>query len=145
MTVTFLPLTLFFIIVVIFHVGVISLQANGYIFFSQIMTIPSHKLIMESAWALALEDNTTAQHALSYLLMFPYSVWSLDFFYILYAGDICLHKSMRIIHVLALQYIPALYPLCLVLVSYVLIELHARNCRPLVWLWKPFCFLCVRF
>ena len=140
-----LPLTLFFVIVVIFQVGVISPQANGYIFLSQIITIPSHKQIMESAWALALEDNTTAQHALSYLLLFPYSVWSLDFFYIFYAGDICLHKSMRIIHVLALQYIPALYPLCLVLVSYVLIELHARNCRPVVWLWKPFCFLCVRF
>ena len=144
-TVTFLPLTLFFLIVVIFHVGVISPQTNGYIFFSQIITIPLHKLKMESAWALALKDNTAAQHALSYLLLFPYSVWSLDFFYIFYAGDICLHKSMRIIHVLALQYIPALYPLFLVIISYILIELHARNCRLVVWLWKPFCFLCVRF
>ena len=143
--VTILPLTFFFIIVVIFHVGVTSPQANGYIFFSQIITIPLQELILESAWALALKNNTTAQHVLTNLLLFPYSVWSLDFFRIFYARDICLHKSMRIIHVLALQYIPALYPLCLVLVSYVLIELHARNCRPVVWLWKPFCFLCVRF
>ena len=145
--VTILPLTFFFIIVVIFHVGVISSQANGYIFFSQIITIPLHELIIEAAWALALKDNTnaTTEHVLTNLLLFPYSVWSLDFFRIFHVGDICLHKSMRIIHVLALQYIPALYPLCLVLVSYVLIELHARNCRPLVWLWKPFCFLCVRF
>ena len=143
--VTILPLTLFFIIVVIFQVGVTSPQANGYIFFSQIMTIPPHKLIIESAWALALKDNTTTEHVLNYLLLFPYSVWSFDFFRIFYAKDICLHKSMRIIHVLALQYIPALYPLCLVIISYILIELHARNCRPVVWLWKPFCFLCVRF
>ena len=82
---------------------------------------------------------------LTNLLLFPYSVWSFDFFRIFYARDICLCKSMRIIHVLALQYIPALYPLFLVIISYILIELHARNCRPLVWLWKPFCFLCVRF
>ena len=143
--VTILPLTLFFLIVVIFQVGVISSQANGYIFFSQIITIPPHELIIEAAWALALKDNTTAQHVLTNLLLFPYSVWSFDFFHIFYARDICLHKSMRIIHVLALQYIPALYPLFLVIVSYILIELHARNCRPLVWLWKPFCFLCVRF
>ena len=143
--VTILPLTLFFIIVVIFHVGVTSPQANGYIFFSQIITIPLQELIIESAWALALKDSTTTQHVLTDLLLFPYSVWSLDFFRIFYARDICLHKSMRIIHVLALQYIPALYPLCLVIFSYILIELHARNCRPVVWLWKPFCFLCVRF
>ena len=143
--VTILPLTLFFIIIVIFQVGVTSPQANGYIFFSQIMTIPPHKLVMESAWALALKHNTTTEHVLNYLLLFPYSIWSFDFFHIFYAKDICLHKSMRIIHVLALQYIPALYPLFLVLVSYILIELHARNCRPVVWLWKPFCFLCVRF
>ena len=143
--VTILPLTLFFLIVVIFHVGVTSPQANGYIFFSQIMTIPLQELTIEAALTLGLNDNTTAQHALSYLLLFPYRVWSLDFFYIFYAGDICLHKSMRIIHVLALQYIPALYPLILVIISYILIELHARNCRPVVWLWKPFCFLCVRF
>ena len=143
--VTILPLTLFFIIIVIFQVGVTSPQANGYIFFSQIITIPLQELLLESAWGIALKDNTTTQHVLTDLLLFPYSVWSLDFFRIFYARDICLHKSMRIIHVLTLQYIPALYPLCLVIISYILIELHARNCRPLVWLWKPFCFLCVRF
>ena len=143
--VTILPLTLFFLISIIFQVGVTFPQANGYIFFSQIMTIPPQKLLLESAWALALKDNTTTQHVFNYLLLFPYSLWSFDFFYIFYARDICLHKSMRIIHVLTLQYIPALYPLCLVIVSYILIELHARNCRPVVWLWKPFCFLCVRF
>ena len=144
--VTFLPLTIFFIIVVIFQVGVTSPQANGYIFFSQIITIPVQELIIESAWALALNDNTTTtEHVLTNLLLLPYSVWSFDFFRIFFAKDICLHKSLRIIHVLALQYIPALYPLCLVIISYILIELHARNCRPVVWLWKPFCFLCVRF
>ena len=145
--VTILPLTFFFLIVVVFQVGVTYPQANGYIFFSQIITIPLHELIIEVAWALALKDktNTTTEHVLTNLLLFPYSVWSLDFFRIFFARDICLHKSMRIIHVLALQYIPALYPLCLVIISYILIELHARNCRPVVWLWKPFCFLCVRF
>ena len=143
--VTILPLTLFFIIVVIFHVGVTSPQANGYIFFSQCITIPLQELLIEAAWALALPHDTTKQQILTNLLLFPYSVWSFDFFRIFHVRDICLHKSMRIIHVLALQYIPALYPLCLVIISYILIELHARNCRPVVWLWKPFCFLCVRF
>ena len=42
-------------------------------------------------------------------------------------------------------YLSALYPLCLIVVAYALIELHARNCQILVWLWKPLCFICVRF
>ena len=142
--VTFLPLTIFFIIVVVFQVGVTSAQVNGYIFFSQIITIPLEVLILQSGWALVLESDV-GKHALSNVLLFPYSVWSLDFFRIFQASNLCLSKSMRIMHVLALQYIPAFYPLFLVLISYILIELHARNCRPVVWLWKPFCFRCIRF
>ena len=150
--VTFLPLTIFFLIIVIFQVGVTSPQANGYIFFSQIITIPLAELLIESAWTLVLaHDNPNLHsskhkaHILTDVLLFPYSIWSLDFFRIFFADKVCLHKSLRVIHVLALQYIPAFYPIFLVIISYILIELHARNCRPVVWLWKPFCFLCVRF
>ena len=150
--VTFLPLTIFFVIIVIFQVGVTSPQANGYIFFSQIITIPLQELLIKSAWTLVIAQDTTNQthdahkaHILTDVLLFPYSIWSLDFFRIFFTTKLCLHRSLRVIHVLALQYIPAFYPIFLVIFSYVLIELHARNCRPVVWLWKPFCFLCVRF
>ena len=97
LAVTILPLTLpqlFFIIVIIFQVGKTFPQANRYIFFSHIMTIPPQKLILESGWALALKDSTITQHVLNYLLLFPYSVWSFDFFCIFYARNIGLHKSM---------------------------------------------------
>ena len=142
--VTILPLTVFFVIVIVFQVGVTSAQANGYIFFSQIVTIPLEVLIIQSGWGLVLEGDV-GEHTLTDVLLFPYSVWSLDFFRIFRTNNVCLSKSMRIMHVLALQYIPAFYPLFLVLISYILIELHARNCRPVVWLWKPFCFPCIRF
>ena len=45
-----------------------------------------------------------------------------------------------------MEYVIAVFPLFLVVVLYVCIELHARNFRPLVWCWKPFhkCFVYCR-
>ena len=50
--------------------------------------------------------------------------------------EICLDAST--LTVLALDYAVAIYPLLLAVISYFLIELHARNFRIVVILWKPF-------
>ena len=43
-------------------------------------------------------------------------------------------------------YISVVYPLFLIFLTWVCIELHGRNFRPLVWLWRPFhrCFVRLR-
>ena len=63
-----------------------------------------------------------------------YMMWNLDFFRGLV--DVCL--DMSTLSVLALDYAVAFYPLLLTVISYLLIELHARNVRIVVLLWKPF-------
>ena len=50
--------------------------------------------------------------------------------------NICLDVSS--LTVLALDYAVAIYPLLLTVLFYFLIELHARNFRIVVFLWKPF-------
>ncbi len=45
---------------------------------------------------------------------------------------------MSSLQILALDYIIAAYPLLLILITYSLVELHGRNCKIVVWLWKPF-------
>ena len=44
-------------------------------------------------------------------------------------------------HALALDYL-AIYPLILIVITYILIQLRAQNFWPLVWMWKPvqYCF-----
>ena len=69
-------------------------------------------------------------------------MWNLDFFRGLYP-DICLDVST--LTVLALDYAVAIYPLLLTVVSYILIELHARNLKLLVLLWKPFRYVLKQF
>ena len=56
----------------------------------------------------------------------------------------CLHPSMTTLQVLALDYAIAIFPLALIVITFSLVELHNRNCRIIVWLWRPFHASCVR-
>ena len=133
------PTTLLFILCTIFHISITSAPINGYIFFSHMITMRLDVLTVRYLWA-TLNDK----HSLSRVLHVPYQLWTFDFPQILLQG-ICLGKSFKVVHALALQYLSVLYPLLLVFIAIILIELHAKNCKPLVWLWKPLCYLCIRF
>ena len=85
------------------------------------------------AW-LAERDSPIRMVVLKIFMVF-YSVWNLDILKGIYP-EICLDVST--LTVLALEYIVALYPLALVVVSYILITLHDQNYRVVVLIWKPF-------
>ena len=72
-----------------------------------------------------------------------YGIWNLDFFRTL-LPPICL--QLTTLQTLALDYVTAFYPLLLVVFTYIFIELHDHNFRPVVFLWRPFhrCFVCIR-
>ena len=143
-TILFLPLTIFFVLVVLLHIGVTSGPANGFIFFSQVITIPLEVLLIQSGWKLALSGHqSTMAKVLTDLLIYPYNIWSLDFTDMSNI-NVCLTPSLKVVHVFTLQYASAIYPLLLVGIAYIVIELHARNCRALVCLWSPLCLMCVR-
>ena len=72
-----------------------------------------------------------------------HGIWNLDFFRLVYK-PFCLHPSMTTLQVLALDYAIAVFPLALIVATYSLVELHNRNCRVIVWLWRPFHAWCVR-
>ena len=138
------PLTIFFLIVFTFHISITSAATNAFIFFSQIISLPSGVLLFTTFWNLWLKRSQKPAIALSSIVIFPYSFWSLDFSSIS-GPDFCLSQSISVPHILALQYISALYPLVLSMLAYIIIELHARNFRPVVRLWRPLCLLFVRF
>ena len=70
-----------------------------------------------------------------------YGCWNLDFFRMIYP-PFCLHPKMTNIQALTLDYVLAIYPLVLLGVAYVLVELNDHGCRPILFLWRPFhcCF-----
>ena len=64
-----------------------------------------------------------------------YGIWNLDFFRTVLPG-ICLHLTT--LHVLALDYLIAVYPMLLMVIAYILVELHAHGFKPVLLIWKPF-------
>ena len=46
---------------------------------------------------------------------------------------------------MSLDYIIAVYPLAMIILVYVLVELYSHDCRPVVLMWKPFHHLFARF
>ena len=71
------------------------------------------------------------------MLVTFYGIWNLDFFRYL-IPPFCVNNQLTTIHVMALEYVVAFYPLLLTITTYICVQLHARDCRLLVWLWRPF-------
>ena len=70
------------------------------------------------------------------------SIWNLDFFRTLYS-PFCLQSRSSTLQMLSLDYLIAVYPLALIILTYILVTLHYYDNRLVVWIWRPFhkCFI----
>ena len=123
------PLTCFFLIVLFFKVNTTTSHLHGYIIFAQALTVPQSARIF-----MIFVSNIKCPIIVKTLLAL-YGFWNLDFFRVFNLG-ICL--DMPPLSVVALDYIIALCPFLLTILSYILIELYDRNFKILVFIWKPF-------
>ena len=125
---SFGPLTLFHVLVVVFKISATSPKLSSYVIFSQWIAEPLNVRVVLSN----IQEHPSID-VVSRLLLSAYGVWNLDFFRTLY-GPICLDIPMLL--TLALDYTAALYSLFLIVLTYLLIELHSRNTKIIVCLWK---------
>ena len=135
--VSLLPTTAFLFVIIIFRFRANSPQVNGYIFTCQVFTLP---IVMRSILH-SPSYNSESFYPTVDLYLSILSVWNLDFFRVFYA-PFCLHPNISTLQMLCLDYIIAVYPLLLIITTYILARLHYNNCRLVVWLWRPFigCF-----
>ena len=135
----FLPLTLFYFIVIVFRISATSPTLNGYILVSQILTIPPVIRLMYTA-NYYYSNKSNHEHDVVYtfqkFFITLYAVWNLDFFRSFYK-HLCLYPNITYQQVLILDYAVAVYPLLLILITYILVKLH-DNFAIVVWLWRPF-------
>ena len=129
----FLPITVFYLIIVMFQVSATSGPLNVFIFSAQIIAIvmDTNRLVFT-----AYTSQSWFQVMQQIFITF-YGIWNFDFFRSV-TPPFCVGENITTLHALALQYLPAFYPLLLIVVTYVLIELHDRNVRVVVWMWRPF-------
>ena len=131
MLATLLPLTFFYVFIILFSINVTSSRLHGVVWFSQIISVPTFVRAMLNG--LSYGRHQLQFKAVKALTVF-FSIWNLDFFRAV-LPEICLNVST--LQALALEYLVALYPFLLILLSYFIIELYDRKCTCLVTAWRP--------
>ena len=137
-TAAFLPLTVFIVVILVFRISVVSPKLHAFVYFSQTIASPIQlRIVLVSIGYMAPVARMSSK-----LVATAYGIWNLDFFRVLLPG-MCLHLTT--LQVLALDYLIAVYPMLLMVVAYILAELHHCGFKPLIWLWKPFHYFFARF
>ena len=140
----FLPLTLFYIIVITFRISATTPPLNAFILVNQILAIPPVLREFYTYSYYLLDERLTSSNHSRYLHYYFYNfvvavpaVWNLDFFRSFYGPTgICLYHGLTYQQVLLFEYAIGLYPLFLIVITYLLIKLH-DHFAIVVWLWKP--------
>ena len=142
----FVPVTVFYIICLTFQISVTLAPMPCFIMYAQIIvatfdsttssTLLLCKTIPKEMWNRRLDVHIT-------LLL--YRIFNLEFGHYL-LPRYCLSSKLKFMHIAYLGYISAFYPPLLILLTWICVELHGHNLRPLVLLWKPFhrCFVRLR-
>ena len=130
LSVVLIPLTVFYVIVILFKFNANSPIIHGFIFYAQVVSAPFmiRVLLLHSYSSIGIQFFATL-----------YGIWNLDFFRTLYP-DMCL--KLTTLQVIALDYIIAFYPLLLMLFTTIAFKLYSRHFRIMRLLLCPFgkCF-----
>ena len=126
----YLPLTVFYLVVLLFKINVVSSSLYPFVFYAQMVSAPVNGRIA----LMYMKNQRTSQMATRWFGLF-YGIWNLDFFRSFDLG-ICL--GIDSMQALSLDLAVGVYPLSLLLVTYMLIHLYDRNFAPIVTIWKPF-------
>ena len=140
--IAFVPLTIFLVLILCCRISATSPKLYMYVTFCQALATPANVCVLLVASGKSSFPRATM--ILVRILSTLYGFWNLDYFRALLPNDICL--KVNTLQVLALDYSIAFYPLTLIVVTYVLIELHVCNFKFIVWIWRSFhrCFACFR-
>ena len=143
LAISLLPTTVLFFLALMFRFRATSPQLNVYIMACQLVSSP-----IVVRYAVKYSYLHHVHLSAKYLSGFAFtlmSMWNLDFFKLIYS-PFCLHPHASMLQVLSLDYITAVYPLALIILTYTLVTLHYRGCPLVLWLWRPFlmCFARLR-
>ena len=126
----YIPLTIFYCIIVFFNINVTSSHLFASVYFCQMFAAPYY---MRSI--LASFKGVDLPFVIAKIVLSFYGMWNLDFFRPFY-NNLCL--GIGVLPTIALDYTIALYPLLLIVITHLLMMLHDKNCRLVVRMWRPF-------
>ena len=129
------PGTVFFLCLVFLHLNITSGPLLGYVLFCQLYayilqedTYVYEYIVSDTLWPLRVLFNISLTLC---------DFWNLRFFKHV-VPSFCISDKLTGIHIQMLNLVATAYPIVLVIITCILMELHARNCRIIHILWKPF-------
>ena len=134
-TIAYVPLTVFLVLVLTLHISVASPQLSAAVLACQMFAFPSHL-----RYLVQITRGTKTNIFVKFFAT-VYGIWNLDFFRSL-IPPICL--PLNAMQMMALDYLVAVYPFIILTCFYVLLRAHDRGCRLVVRLWRPFLWCTAR-
>ena len=137
------PLTVLYLIILLFQINIISGSITCFIFYSQLVVMAFDRVFAGDDPEISDVVLVASKHTkwLFTVMMTICDLWNLRFFRYM-VPSFCIVSGLKPIHIAFLDYISVLYPLCLIFLTWVCVQMYDRKYRLLVWLWKPFqgCF-----
>ena len=130
----YIPATIIFLLVLLVRINVTAAPMAHYVLFCNGVAVfcRSHT----AHYVIFAFTETSYRYILRAFLILN-AIWSFDPLYFV-SPPLCLSPQIEDIYIPYIDTLATLYPFLLLLLTYVLIELHARDFRPIVTLWKPF-------
>ena len=147
LVIVLVPVTLFYLIILIFQIRMTSAPMPCFIMYSQLVDFAMSRpwTSNESEFSTIMFNEAGDVRAVTKLILTLYGIFNLDF--ISHAmPPFCVSSNLSLYHRAILGYITAFYPMLLIVVTWICIELHDRNFRVIVYLWRSFhrCFVRLR-
>ena len=131
----FTPTTILYILVLLLSVRLTSAPLAGLVIFYQIYN-ESVRINIPFYVSIAFSTNTFVYYCIRILLFFS-GIWNLAFFES-FTPPLCMSENIGTVRAVALEYVPALYPLLLVFITFLVIRMYDHNVYPVVWMWRRF-------
>ena len=138
----YLPTTVIVLVVVVFRLNVTAAPMAHYLLFCNILVL--HFKFIVSYYTNFISSAYYLLKFLSMVVLTLCAVWSFDALFFV-SPPLCISPHMEDIYKPFIDFLATLYPFILLLLMYIGTELHARDFKPIVIMWKPFHRYYIRF
>ena len=140
----FAPITVFYFFILIFQVKMTSPPTPCFIMYAQVVVIEVSYFLNLGNISTTVMFNNRGQLTLDVkIILGLYGLFNLDFFHFV-LPPFCISSRIKPVHIAFLGYVSVLYPILLIFLTWLCVELHGYNFRPIVWIWRPFHRCCVK-
>ena len=140
------PVTILFAVVISFRVSIARPPMNAFVLYSQLSLAIIYVNAARFQTPFLSDPASQTFIHLRNIILPILGIWNLGLFNLIEQPTrFCVDARLNHQQFYFLTCATSVHVLLLIVITFILIELHARNCRLIVWLWRPFLKRFIRF